>query len=209
MIRRIAETVLPTDLGEFRAHAFRDEDSGVEHVALVRGDLGTHADRGVLTRLHSECLTGDAFGSTRCDCGPQLRMAMALIAREGVGVVVYLRGHEGRGIGLVDKLRAYALQDAGADTIDANLQLGLPADARDYLAGVAMLRDLSVDAIRLMTNNPAKVAAMDGGDIEVRETVSLHTPVTPQNVLYLRAKESRFGHTLGLAAPEADRGVLG
>lgn len=208
MIRRIAETVLPTDLGDLRAHGYRDEESGAEHVALVRGDLRTHTDRGVLTRLHSECLTGDVFGSTRCDCGPQLRTALARVAQERIGVVVYLRGHEGRGIGLVDKLRAYALQDAGADTVDANLQLGLPADSRDYGAGVAILRDLDVQAIRLMTNNPAKVAAMAEGGIEVQETVSLHTPVTPQNVLYLCTKASRFGHTLDIAGLEDDQGVL-
>ena len=197
VISRVIETVLPTDFGVFRALGHRDERSGQEHLTLVRGDLRGTAAKGVLTRVHSECLTGDAFTSGRCDCGPQLRAALAAVADEGAGVVVYLRGHEGRGIGLVDKLRAYALQDRGADTVDANLMLGLPADARDYGAAVEILHDLGVRAVRLMTNNPDKVEALRNSGIEVREQIPLLTAVTPNNVAYLRTKTQRLGHTLG------------
>ena len=197
MIRRVAQTVLPTEHGDFRALGHRDEATGQEHLTLVRGDPRHHAGRGVLTRVHSECLTGDAFGSTRCDCGPQLRAALARVADEGTGIVVYLRGHEGRGIGLADKLRAYALQDGGADTVDANLRLGLPADARDYGAAVEILRDLGVGGVRLLTNNPDKVEALRAGGIDVRRQVPLLTGVTPHNVVYLHTKMDRFGHSLG------------
>lgn len=197
MIARAVETVLPTDFGEFRALGYRDGPAGQEHLALVRGDLRDVVGREVLTRVHSECLTGDAFTSGRCDCGPQLRAALASVAEEGSGVVVYLRGHEGRGIGLVDKLRAYALQDRGADTVDANLRLGLPADARDYRAAVDILRDLGITAVRLLTNNPDKVDALRGGGIEVREQVPLFAGVTPSNLTYLHTKMRRFGHSLG------------
>jgi 3,4-dihydroxy 2-butanone 4-phosphate synthase/GTP cyclohydrolase II len=193
-VRRVVETVLPTDVGAFRALGHRDEATGQEHLTLVRGDVGAGVD--VLVRLHSECLTGDAFSSARCDCGPQLRASLERIAAAGAGVVVYLRGHEGRGIGLVDKLRAYALQDLGADTVDANLRLGLPADARDYGAGAAILADLEVRSVRLLTNNPDKVRALTDAGIDVREQVPLLTRVTQHNVVYLRTKQERFGHTL-------------
>lgn len=193
-VRRVVETALPTDLGPFRALGHRDDATGQEHLTLVRGDVA--ARPGVLVRLHSECLTGDAFGSARCDCGPQLRAAMEQVAAEGAGVVVYLRGHEGRGIGLVDKLRAYALQDLGADTVDANLRLGLPSDARDYGAGAAVLADLGVCSVRLLTNNPDKVRALVAAGIDVCEQVPLLTGVTEHNVVYLRTKQERFGHTL-------------
>lgn len=197
MIIRVVETVLPTDFGEFRALGYRDETAGQEHLALVRGDLRDVAGKGVLTRVHSECLTGDVFASGRCDCGPQLRAALASVTEEGAGVVVYLRGHEGRGIGLVDKLRAYSLQDRGADTVDANLRLGLPADARDYRAAVGILHDLGITGVRLLTNNPDKVDALGEGGIDVREQVPLFAGVTPRNVTYLRTKMRRFGHSLG------------
>lgn len=157
-VRREAEVRLPTSFGEFTAYGYRSTVDGVEHVALVHGDLGDGDD--ILVRVHSECLTGDIFQSQRCDCGPQLHAAMARITDEGRGVVVYLRGHEGRGIGLLSKLRAYELQEHGVDTLDANLELGLPADARDYGAGAQILKDLGVHGVRLMTNNPDKTAAL-------------------------------------------------
>jgi 3,4-dihydroxy 2-butanone 4-phosphate synthase/GTP cyclohydrolase II len=199
---RVVETVLPTEAGAFRAFGYRDDATGAEHVALVHGDPGDAGDRGVLVRVHSECLTGDAFGSARCDCGPQLRAALHAVAREPVGVVVYLRGHEGRGIGLLNKLRAYALQDDGLDTLDANLALGLPADARDYTAAVEILSDLGVGAVRLLTNNPLKVDALRVGGIDVVEQVPLVTGVRAENVVYLRTKAARFGHTLGVVDAE-------
>lgn len=210
MIIRAAETVLPTDVREFRALGYRDESAGQEHLALVRGDLGELMGRDVLTRVHSECLTGDAFASARCDCGPQLRAALAAVAGEGTGVIVYMRGHEGRGIGLIDKLRAYSLQDLGADTVDANLRLGLPVDARDYRPAVGILHDLGIGAVRLLTNNPDKVEALREGGIEVREQVPLFARVTPTNVTYLRTKRRRLGHSLGplLAADHALKPAL-
>ena len=193
-VRRVVETVLPTDVGEFRALGHRDEASGQEHLTLVRGDVAGEALR-VQPHQYVDS-AGDAFASARCDCGPQLRASLGRIAEEGAGVVVYLRGHEGRGIGLVDKLRAYALQDLGADTVDANLRLGLPADARDYGAGAAILADLDVRSVRLLTNNPDKVRALHDAGIDVREQVPLLTRVTQHNVVYLRTKQERFGHTL-------------
>jgi 3,4-dihydroxy 2-butanone 4-phosphate synthase/GTP cyclohydrolase II len=205
VITRVVETVLPTELGTFRAFGYRDAGTGQEHLALVHGDLHDALRDGVLTRVHSECLTGDAFASARCDCGPQLRAALTAVTQEGAGVVVYLRGHEGRGIGLVEKLRAYSLQDRGFDTVDANLALGLPADARDYRPAVSILRDLGADAVRLLTNNPDKVAALRDGGIDVRQQMPLLTPVTAHNVGYLATKMVRFGHCLG-AALTADAG---
>ncbi len=198
MVARIVEASLPTEAGPFRALGYRDPATGQEHVALVRGDL--RGAPSALVRIHSECLTGDAFGSARCDCGPQLRAALHAVAAEGSGAVVYLRGHEGRGIGLVDKLRAYALQDDGADTVDANVMLGLPADARDYSSAVAILRDLGVSGVRLLTNNPDKAAALREGGIEVVARVPLTTGVTPDNVVYLRTKVERMGHAPDLWA---------
>jgi 3,4-dihydroxy 2-butanone 4-phosphate synthase/GTP cyclohydrolase II len=196
MITRVVGTVLPTEAGAVQALGYRDGTTGHEHLALVRGELGQAGRDGVLARVHSECLTGDALGSARCDCGPQLRASLSAVAQEGVGVVVYLRGHEGRGIGLLDKLRAYALQDLGADTVDANLRLGLPSDARAYGAAVGILRDLGVGEVRLLTNNPDKVDALRAGGIVVREQVPLLTAVTPANAFYLRTKMERFGHAL-------------
>jgi 3,4-dihydroxy 2-butanone 4-phosphate synthase/GTP cyclohydrolase II len=191
---RLAQTRLPTAHGIFRAHGYRDVVTGSEHVALVLGDIADGAP--VLARVHSECLTGDTFGSLRCDCGPQLRAAMAAVTAERRGVVVYLRGHEGRGIGLAHKLRAYELQDAGRDTIDANLDLGLPADARDYGTGAQILADLGVRSLRLMTNNPAKLAGLEGYGLRIVDRVPLPVHPHPENIRYLRTKRDRMGHAL-------------
>lgn len=193
-VERAATTRLPTEHGVFTAHAFRDLVDQREHVALTMGDLG--GDSPVLTRLHSECLTGDALGSLRCDCGAQLQSALAAVAEAGRGVVVYLRGHEGRGIGLAHKLRAYALQDNGRDTVDANLELGLPADARDYGTGAQILADLGVKKLALITNNPAKLTGLDGYGLTVAERVPLPSPVHAENLRYLTTKRDRMGHQL-------------
>ena len=191
---RLAQTRLPTAHGIFRAHGYRDVVTGSEHVALVLGDVADGAP--VLARVHSECLTGDTFGSLRCDCGPQLRAAMAAVTAERRGVVVYLRGHEGRGIGLAHKLRAYELQDAGRDTVDANLDLGLPAAARDYGTGAQILADLGVRSLRLMTNNPAKLAGLEGYGLRIVDRVPLPVHPHPENIRYLRTKRDRMGHAL-------------
>ncbi|MEU4684123.1 bifunctional 3,4-dihydroxy-2-butanone-4-phosphate synthase/GTP cyclohydrolase II [Streptomyces xinghaiensis] len=192
-VRREAETRLPTAFGDFRAYGYRSTVDGVEHIALVRGDIGDGAD--VLVRVHSECLTGDIFGSLRCDCGPQLQESLSRVTEEGRGVVLYLRGHEGRGIGLLSKLRAYELQEHGRDTLDANLELGLPADARDYAAAAQMLTDLGVRSLRLMTNNPGKTAALLAHGLRV---VREPAPVAAgeHNLRYLRTKRDRMGHDL-------------
>jgi 3,4-dihydroxy 2-butanone 4-phosphate synthase/GTP cyclohydrolase II len=193
-VERVAETRLPTTHGEFTAYGYRITIDDSEHVALVYGDVSGPAP--VLTRVHSECLTGDVFGSHRCDCGPQLNEAMAQIVAEGRGVVVYLRGHEGRGIGLVAKLQAYALQDKGRDTVDANLDLGLPADSRHYGTATQVLRNLGVESVRLLTNNPAKTASLEDFGISVTETVPLAIHPTSDNIDYLRTKRDRMGHVL-------------
>lgn len=201
-VRREAEVGLPTRHGTFTAYGYRSTADGVEHVALVHGELGDGED--VLVRVHSECLTGDVFGSLRCDCGPQLDAALDRIRDEGRGVVVYLRGHEGRGIGLLSKLRAYELQERGRDTLDANLELGLPADARDYGAGARILEDLGVRSVRLMTNNPDKTDALLRHGIKVtgREQMPVHAG--EHNLRYLRTKRDRMGHDLPwLDAPAA------
>src|SRR6266545_159561 len=190
----IAEARIPTDHGVFRAVGYRAAFDGGEHVALVYGDLGDGHD--VLVRVHSECLTGDVLGSLRCDCGPQLRAALARVAEEGRGVVLYVRGHEGRGIGLMHKLRAYQLQDQGRDTVDANLDLGLPADARDYGTGAQILADLGIKTMRLLTNNPAKRAGLEGYGLRVVGRVPLPVRPHPENVRYLRTKRDRMGHLL-------------
>jgi 3,4-dihydroxy 2-butanone 4-phosphate synthase / GTP cyclohydrolase II len=194
MVHRVAQTRLPNGYGEWQAYGYLNKVDGSEHVALVLGEIGD-GER-VLTRVHSECLTGDVFGSRRCDCGAQLAAAMAAIANEGRGAVLYLRGHEGRGIGLLSKLQAYTLQDAGADTVDANLELGLPADAREYSTGAQMLADLGVRSVRLLTNNPAKVAGLSGFGIEVAGRCPLPVLVTEENLRYLTAKRDRLGHQL-------------
>jgi len=193
-IERIALTRMPTVHGTFDAHAYRDTVTGGEHVALVVGDV--RDGEPVLVRVHSECLTGDTFGSLRCDCGPQLRAAMTAITTNGRGVVLYLRGHEGRGIGLAHKLRAYELQDAGRDTVDANLELGLPADARDYGTGAQILADLGVRSLLLMTNNPTKLAGLEGYGLRVVDRVPMSVRPHPENIRYLRTKRDRLGHAL-------------
>ncbi|WP_236239063.1 3,4-dihydroxy-2-butanone-4-phosphate synthase [Streptomyces sp. CC228A] len=194
VVRREAEVTLPTAHGAFTAYGYRSTADGVEHVALVHGDLGDGDD--VLVRVHSECLTGDVFHSLRCDCGPQLRAAMDRITQAGRGVVVYLRGHEGRGIGLLPKLRAYELQEQGRDTLDANLELGLPADARDYAAGARMLTDLGVRSVRLLTNNPDKTDALTRHGIAVTGREPMPVQAGEHNVRYLRTKRDRMGHDL-------------
>ena len=191
---RIAETRLPTEFGLFTGYGYRNLVDDTEHIALVHGDISDGTD--VVTRLHSECLTGDVFGSQRCDCGPQLQAALAAITEHGSGVVVYLRGHEGRGIGLLDKLRAYELQDSGRDTVEANLELGLPADARDYGTGAQILGDLGVSSVRLLTNNPAKREGLQMYGIDVRERLPISIEPTSDNLRYLRTKAERMGHDL-------------
>ncbi|MCC3774665.1 bifunctional 3,4-dihydroxy-2-butanone-4-phosphate synthase/GTP cyclohydrolase II [Streptomyces sp. UNOB3_S3] len=193
-VRREAETRLPTAFGDFTAYGYRSTTDGVEHIALVAGELGDGED--VLVRVHSECLTGDVFGSLRCDCGPQLHASLERIADEGRGVVLYLRGHEGRGIGLLPKLRAYQLQENGHDTLDANLELGLPADARDYAAGAQVLTDLGVRSLRLMTNNPDKTAALVRHGLKVNGREPMPVQAGEHNLRYLRTKRDRMGHDL-------------
>ncbi|MFD0973639.1 bifunctional 3,4-dihydroxy-2-butanone-4-phosphate synthase/GTP cyclohydrolase II [Plantactinospora endophytica] len=205
-VEQVVETRLPLPYGPFRAVGYRARQDGAEHIALVYGDLGDGQD--VLVRVHSECLTGDVFGSLRCDCGPQLDAALHRVAAEGRGVVLYMRGHEGRGIGLLHKLQAYQLQDLGRDTVDANLDLGLPADARDYGTGAQILYDLGVRSMRLLTNNPAKRAGLEGYGLTVVGREAMPVRATPENVRYLRTKRDRMGHLLdGLETP-ADAGTL-
>ena len=200
-VTKVAEAKIPTSHGEFRAVGYESVLDGIDHVALVRGDIGDGKD--VLVRVHSECLTGDVFGSRRCDCGPQLDAALAAVAEEGRGVVLYVRGHEGRGIGLMHKLQAYQLQDGGSDTLDANLELGLPADARDYGTGAQILVDLGIHSMRLLSNNPGKRAGLEGYGLEIVGRVPLPTLATPENLRYLKTKRDRMGHDLpGLAAFE-------
>jgi 3,4-dihydroxy 2-butanone 4-phosphate synthase / GTP cyclohydrolase II len=193
-VERVTQARLPTEFGPFTAYGYRSTVDGAEQIALVCGDLGDGTD--VLVRVHSECLTGDVFGSLRCDCGPQLQAALRRVAQEGRGVVLYLRGHEGRGIGLLAKLQAYSLQDQGSDTVDANLLLGLPADARDYGTGAQVLYDLGVRTMRLLTNNPDKRAGLEGYGLEVIGRVPLPVRPHPENVRYLRTKRDRMGHLL-------------
>ncbi len=194
LVEYIGSAPVPTEWGTFTCHAYRSTIDGIEHLAFTQGDIAS--DGPVLTRVHSECLTGDVFGSRRCDCGPQLDAAMKLIAREGRGVVVYLRGHEGRGIGIGHKIRAYSLQDEGLDTIDANLQLGLPVDSREYGIGAQILADLGATELRLMTNNPAKYGGLGGYGLSVVERVAIEIPATPENERYLRTKKERLGHLI-------------
>ncbi|WP_139416676.1 GTP cyclohydrolase II [Agromyces laixinhei] len=188
------ETTLPTEHGEFRVRAYRDRATGADHVAIIAGDPAS-APGGAIARVHSECLTGEAFGSLKCECGPQLDAALEAIQLEG-GVVVYLRGHEGRGIGLINKLRAYRLQEDGLDTLDANVALGLPIDARDYSAATAILTDLGVSRVRLLTNNPEKVRQLEAHGIAVSERLPLVVGVGIGNTGYLDTKRHRMGHTI-------------
>ncbi|GAA3097610.1 GTP cyclohydrolase II [Streptomyces echinatus] len=190
---RVVNTPLPTVYGQFQAVGYLDHDRGDEQVALVYGEIGSE---NVLVRLHSECLTGDAFGSRHCECGDQLEAAMRAVVAEGSGVVVYLRGHEGRGIGLLAKLRAMALQAEGLDTVEANLALGLPVDARDYGVAAEMLRDLGVRSVRLMSNNPRKREALVRHGVQVAEQVPLLIEPCESNITYLRTKRERMDHHL-------------
>jgi 3,4-dihydroxy 2-butanone 4-phosphate synthase/GTP cyclohydrolase II len=201
LVTRVAETVIPNAHGRWQAYGYRSDTDGAEHVALVLGDLASGDGEEVLTRVHSECLTGDVFGSQRCDCGTQLEVAMAKIAERGRGVVLYLRGHEGRGVGLLSKLQAYELQDNGADTVDANLKLGLPVDAREYSVAAQILGDLGVRSVRLLTNNPAKVDALAQHGFGVIR-IPLSTLATPHNQRYLATKRDRLGHQLEPLEPD-------
>jgi 3,4-dihydroxy 2-butanone 4-phosphate synthase/GTP cyclohydrolase II len=193
-LSRQAKTRIPNAHGQWQAYGYRHEIDGTEYVALVLGDVTDGAD--VLTRLHSECLTGDVFGSLRCDCGAQLEAAMTAISAQGRGVVLYLRGHEGRGVGLLSKLQAYELQDAGADTVDANTELGLPVDAREYSAGAQMLADLGVRSVRLLTNNPDKINGLTDCGVDITARVPLASFVTPYNLRYLLTKRDKLGHQI-------------
>ena len=194
LVQRVAEATLPTEWGDFRAYAYDNTVDGRTHVALVHGDLGD-GDK-VLTRVHSECLTGDVFGSLRCDCGRQLDAALEQVAEAGRGIVLYMRGHEGRAIGLTHKLRAYELQDRGRDTVEANLELGFAADQRDYGIGAQILVDLGVRSMRLLTNNPDKRAGLEGYGLSIAERIPLQTEPTVHNRDYLRTKAEKMGHLL-------------
>ena len=194
LVQRVAQTRLPTEFGDFTAFGYSSDTDDSEHIALVAGEIGDGQD--ILVRVHSECLTGDVLGSLRCDCGPQLHAALRRISEEGRGVVLYVKGHEGRGIGLLHKLRAYTLQDEGHDTVDANLELGLPADARDYGTGAQILADLGIHSMRLLTNNPAKRAGLEGYGLTIIERVPLEIHPNPHNQVYLQTKADRMGHTL-------------
>ena len=199
-VEEVARAPLPSRYGEgLVAHAFRDGADGAEHLALVKGAPA----RGALVRVHSECLTGDALGSLRCDCGEQLRTALSRIAQSEAGVLVYVRGHEGRGIGLANKIAAYALQDRGLDTVEANTVLGFPADGRDYAAAAAILRHLGVDDVRLLTNNPVKAQALRAHGVTVREELALLHDANPHNAGYLAAKRDKMGHRLEGGEPDA------
>jgi 3,4-dihydroxy 2-butanone 4-phosphate synthase / GTP cyclohydrolase II len=200
LVRRIAEARIPTPYGEFCCYAYENVLNGDQHIAFVRGAVA--GEENVLVRVHSECLTGDVFNSLKCDCGSQLEASMRRIAAEGQGVVVYLRGHEGRGIGIAHKLQAYALQDDGLDTVDANVALGLPVDSREYGIGAQILVDLGVTTMRYMTNNPAKYRGLEGFGLRMVERIPLETVPNPENIRYLRAKKERMGHLLeGLGEP--------
>src|SRR5690606_17159051 len=194
LIERVVEARIPTRHGEFQAVGYRSLVDDRTHIAVTMGDIGD--GQNVLVRVHSECLTGDVFGSQRCDCGEQLDQALSRIGEEGRGVVLYIRGHEGRGIGLLNKLAAYELQDRGRDTVDANLDLGLPVDARDYGVGSQILYDLGVRTMRLLTNNPTKRAGINGYGLEIVERIPLVTKANPHNVRYLDTKATRLGHLL-------------
>ncbi|MGW4339818.1 bifunctional 3,4-dihydroxy-2-butanone-4-phosphate synthase/GTP cyclohydrolase II [Rhodococcus koreensis] len=196
LVEPAASSAMPTAFGDFRAIAYRSTVDGTEHLALVMGDVAAagNTEAGALVRVHSECLTGDIVGSLRCDCGAQLEQALQAVADEGCGAVVYLRGHEGRGIGLAHKIYAYALQEQGLDTVDANLVQGLPADSRSYGIGAQILADLGISRLRLITNNPAKYGGLDGYGLEIVGRVTMPAAETPHNVRYLRTKRNRMGH---------------
>jgi 3,4-dihydroxy 2-butanone 4-phosphate synthase/GTP cyclohydrolase II len=196
LIIKEATAKLPTEFGEFDVVGYRGILDGIDHVALVMGEIGDGED--VIVRVHSECLTGDALGSLRCDCGPQLRAAMRIVAEHGRGVVLYMRGHEGRGIGLMHKLHAYQLQDQGADTVEANVALGFAPDARDYGTGAQILVNLGIKSMRLLTNNPTKRAGLDGYGLAIKETLPIEIEPNDFNLDYLRTKRDSMGHSLTL-----------
>jgi 3,4-dihydroxy 2-butanone 4-phosphate synthase / GTP cyclohydrolase II len=201
LVRRVSEARIPTRHGDFTAYVYESLLDGVEHVAFVRGEVA--GSENTLVRVHSECLTGDVFGSLRCDCGVQLDLALERVAAEDHGVVVYLRGHEGRGIGLGHKMRAYSLQDQGRDTVQANVELGFAADSREYGIGSQILVDLGITTMRLMTNNPAKYGGLDGYGLEIVERVPLRAEPNDENISYLRTKQDKLGHFLDLDDTES------
>ena len=194
LVKRRADARLPTEFGEFRCVAYESVIDHETHLAFVMGEPA--GEPNVLVRVHSECLTGDVFGSKRCDCGSQLHEALRMIASDGMGVVVYLRGHEGRGIGITHKLQAYELQDTGFDTVDANVELGLPVDSREYGIGAQILVDLGITTMRLITNNPAKRGGLEGFGLQIVERVPIHTVPNEENIRYLRTKRDRLGHLM-------------
>ena len=194
LVRRIGEARIPTQWGDFTCYAYESLLDGEQHIAMVRGAV--QGEENVLVRVHSECLTGDVFGSMRCDCRIPLDAALRRIAEEELGALVYLRGHEGRGIGIGHKIRAYSLQEEGHDTVDANLELGLPIDNREYGIGSQILVDLGITTMKLMTNNPAKYGGLEGFGLEVTERVALETIPNPENIEYLRTKRERMGHLI-------------
>jgi 3,4-dihydroxy 2-butanone 4-phosphate synthase/GTP cyclohydrolase II len=194
LVKRVGEARIPTAWGDFTCYAYESLLDGETHLALVKGAV--QGEDNVLVRVHSECLTGDVFGSLRCDCGPQLEAALRQVDAAGLGVVVYLRGHEGRGIGIGHKLRAYSLQEQGLDTLDANLELGFPVDSREYGIGAQILVDLGITTMRLLTNNPAKYGGLEGFGLEIVERVPLQAIPNPENIAYLRTKKTRMGHLL-------------
>ncbi|CAN6278933.1 unnamed protein product [Urochloa humidicola] len=202
LIERASVARLPLRWGNVRAYCYRSVIDGIEHIAMVKGEIGDGQD--ILVRVHSECLTGDIFGSARCDCGDQLAMSMEMIEKAGRGVLVYLRGHEGRGIGLGHKLRAYNLQDDGRDTVEANEELGLPVDSREYGIGAQILRDLGVRSMKLMTNNPAKYSGLKGYGLSIAGRVPLLTPITSENRRYMETKRTKMGHVYGQANKASD-----
>jgi 3,4-dihydroxy 2-butanone 4-phosphate synthase / GTP cyclohydrolase II len=201
LVERVAVVRMPTRQGDFTAYGYQSTVDGSTHIALVAGDVAGVSD--VLVRVHSECLTGDIFHSLRCDCGEQLEEAMRRVQAEGRGVILYIVGHEGRGIGLANKLRAYELQEQGADTVEANEALGFPADLRDYGMGAQILADLGITSMRLMTNNPTKIVGLEGYGLSVSEQVPLQVPSCPDNLAYLRTKKDKMSHRLYL--PEDER----
>jgi 3,4-dihydroxy 2-butanone 4-phosphate synthase/GTP cyclohydrolase II len=196
LIRFVSKATIPTDHGNFTAHAYVSLVDGIEHVALVMGDV--YQKPNILVRVHSECLTGDVFASKRCDCGAQLEKSLEIIGKEGAGVIVYLRDHEGRGLGIGQKLRAYNLQDMGFDTVEANLELGYPADLRHYGIGAQILLDLGLSTIRLITNNPAKFTGLTGYGLQIAERVAISTLINDENRKYLLTKKNKMGHLLDL-----------
>lgn len=195
-IIQLSSSHLPTEFGSYTIHIYQDPETDLEHIALVMGDV--KAKPNVLTRVHSECVTGDVFSSTRCDCGEQLKLAQKRIHAEGAGVIIYLRGHEGRAIGLPNKIRAYALQDKGLDTVDANLALGLPIDNRTYDVAANILKLLDITSIRLMSNNPTKSEALTSYGILVNQLIPIETQLNDTNQAYLETKKNKLGHHLSI-----------